>query len=194
MMNRGRLKLIAVGALFLGPLFAAFVWYYFLPQNFAPRTTTNHAKLITPPAPLTDFANYDIGGNRISLHEIKRKWTIVHMIEQPCAADCQKFIYHTRQVRLALGRDQARVRRIFIADKNLAENLIAAHRDVVFILPGARGMEQQIQRVLRQTGLTQTAAVLIDPLGNVVLGIAADLPPKLLLKDLKKLLRLSRIG
>ena len=37
-------------------------------------------------------------------------------------------------------------------------------------------------------------AVLIDPLGNLMMVVPLDLDPRLLLKDLKKLLKLSRIG
>ena len=40
----------------------------------------------------------------------------------------------------------------------------------------------------------KSSILLIDPLGNVILKYSEELQGKKLLKDLKKLLKLSRIG
>ena len=49
-------------------------------------------------------------------------------------------------------------------------------------------------RSLLTMGFTQDDALLVDPLGNVMMAIPLQLDPGKLLKDLKKLLKLSRIG
>lgn len=190
-MNRGRLKLALVFGVFLGPLLAAFVWYY--GGAAAPRAATNHAPLIAPPVQLRAFANPAAGDARFDLDALGRKWHIVHILPESCAADCRRALYHTRQARLALGRDAARVRRLFVGrSRAQLAALAAAHPDAAGLLAADNGIEKQLAPIHRDFG--RAAALLIDPLGNAMLAIPADLDPRLLLKDLKKLLRLSRIG
>jgi len=199
-MHRGRLKLALVFAAFLGPLLAAFAWYY--AGDVTGRATTNHAPLLAPPVQLQAFANPvvdagDAGGARLAfdLNALKRKWTIAHLLPAACADDCMRALYNTRQARLALGRDAARVQRVFIAaaPAQLAA-LTAAHPDAAALLAAANGLEKQLNPIHRRRPSAAADAVLIDPLGNAMLIIPATLNPRDLLRDLKKLLRLSRIG
>jgi len=186
-MNRARLKLALVFAIFLGPLLAAFAWYYGI--GGAPRATTNHAPLLTPPVPLRAFANPMVAGARFNLESLRRKWSIVHLLPAPCAAQCERALYHTRQARLALGRDTARVQRILLGQRAQLTRLAADHPDAIRLTPAATGLEHQLAALPHPAD-----TVLIDPLGNAMLIIPATLAPRDLLKDLKKLLKLSRIG
>ena len=194
-MNRGRLKLALIFAAFLGPLLAAFAWYY---GGDAPatRATTNHAPLLAPPLALRGFANPAADGAlAFDLDALKRRWTVVHLLPESCAAECRAALYNTRQARLALGRDAPRVRRVFIAaGRAQLASLAAAHPDATRLLRAAGGLENQLIRLRRCRNLNPADALLIDPLGNVMLVIPATLDPRLLLKDLKRLLKLSRVG
>ena len=202
-MNRGRLKLALIFAAFLGPLLAAFAWYY---GGDAPatRATTNHAPLLAPPLALRGFANPAADGGdggdgaqfaQFNLDALKRRWTVVHLLPESCAAECRAALYNTRQARLALGRDAPRVRRVFIAaGRAQLASLAAAHPDATRLLRAANGLENQLIPLRRRRNLNPADALLIDPLGNVMLVIPATLDPRLLLKDLKKLLKLSRVG
>jgi len=206
-MNRGRLKLALIFAAFLGPLLAAFAWYYGGGDAPATRATTNHAPLLAPPLALRGFANpaadggdgADAGASApafaFNLDALKRRWTVVHLLPESCAAGCRAALYNTRQARLALGRDAPRVRRVFIAaGRAQLASLAAAHPDATRLLRAANGLENQLIPLRRRRNLNPADALLIDPLGNVMLVIPATLDPRLLLKDLKKLLKLSRVG
>ncbi|MDD9810783.1 MAG: hypothetical protein OXU71_03575 [Gammaproteobacteria bacterium] len=203
-MNRGRLKLALIFAAFLGPLLAAFAWYYGGGDAAATRATTNHAPLLAPPLALRGFANpaADDGDGaqfaqfaQFDLDALKRRWTVVHLLPESCAAGCRAALYNTRQARLALGRDAPRVRRVFIAaGRAQLASLAAAHPDATRLLRAANGIENQLIPLRRRRNLNPADALLIDPLGNVMLVIPATLDPRLLLKDLKKLLKLSRVG
>lgn len=203
-MNRGRLKLAVIFAVFLGPLLAAFGWYYGLGGAAATRATTNHAPLISPPVALRAFSNpaagdaggtpFDLGAP-FDLNALKRRWHVVHLLPDPCAASCRRALYNTRQARLALGRDAPRVRRILLgASRAQLAPLAADHPDSTRLLEAADGLENQLAPIRRRHNLGAADALLIDPLGNVMMAIPAALDPRDLLKDLKKLMKLSRIG
>lgn len=188
-------KLIAVSALFLGPLIAALVWYYGLNAGNAPLGEANHAPLITPPVPLEDFENPLHEGGSVSGAGLPRKWRIVHILGDGCGEACGKALYNTRQVRLAVGKDAGRVQRLIVAGSmQVAQEIAGNHPDAALLRPDANGIETRILPVKQRYGLGTHDAFLVDPQGNLMMAIPLDLDPRLLLKDLKNLLRLSRIG
>ena len=197
---RSRLKLICIFSLFLGPLLVAFFWYYGLGAILLPKGKSNHAPLINPVVTLTPFENSlfnhgRISSGRISLESLKHKWTIVHLLNSNCEAQCQKSLYNTRQTRIALGKDAARVQRyVVINDSVLANEIQQRHADVVLVNQSGEGLQKQLQRIIEQHNISSDDALLVDPVGNVMMVIPVDLDPRLLLKDLKKLLKVSRIG
>ena len=203
-MNRGRLKLVIIFAAFLGPLLASFIWYYGFGGAFAPRTASNHAPLISPPVALAPFSNPVVdgagagdGGDNapFNLDALKRQWTVVHLLTGECAEPCQRSLYNTRQTRLALGKDARRIRRIIIApNRAQLQRLAPDHPDATQLLKAQTGLETQLTPLIRHHRLTPHDALLIDPLGNLMMTLPPTLNPALLLKDLKKLLKLSRIG
>ena len=193
-MKAGRVKLALVLAVFLGPLLASFVWYYGFGASLAPRARANHAPLVSPAVPLAEFSNAG-GGEVFDLGMLRQKWHVVHALPAQCGADCEKALYHTRQVRLALGRRASRVRRIFLSPNGaLLERLAADHPDAIRLLQSESGLEKQLAPVFKSHARGADDALLIDPLGNVMMVVPAGMDPRLLLKDLKKLLRVSRIG
>ena len=128
-------KLIAVSALFLGPLIAALVWYYGLNAGNAPLGEANHAPLITPPVPLENFENPIYAGGSVSGTGLPRKWRIVHILGDGCGEACGKALYNTRQVRLAVGKDAGRVQRLIVAGSmQVAQEIADNHPDAA--LPG----------------------------------------------------------
>ena len=190
-----RAKAMILVMLFIGPLLGAFLWYYGLNAKLVPGQI-NHSPLVDPPVTLEDFSNPKHGDVPITLADLKRKWTIVHIVNnQRCNQDCETFLYNTRQVRLAVGRDAGRIARVIMTeDPELIEWMQQEHPDAALIMAADNGIEDQLDSVIKALEHDPEHALLIDPLGNVMMIIPNDLPPKLLLKDLKKLLKLSRIG
>ncbi|MGR3984379.1 MAG: hypothetical protein OD817_03845 [Gammaproteobacteria bacterium] len=194
-MKRGRIKLAVIFAAFLGPLLASFIWYYGMDASFAPRARANHAPLISPAHALAPFANVAADGARFDRELLMHKWNLAHVLPAHCGASCEKALYHTRQVRLALGRNAPRLRRILLSpNRALLERLAAEHPDALRLLESKHGIEKQLAPIFKAHAPGDDDALLIDPLGNVMMLIPAGIDPRLLLKDLKKLLRVSRIG
>ena len=194
-MLASRLKLVLVISVFLGPLLAAFLWYYGFDASRAPAGQSNHALLIQPAVPLEAFENMRYGQYPVNLESLKKFWTVVHLVKQPCDDVCQKSIYNTRQTRIAAGKDGNRVQRyLILQDRDLLDRLQTGHGDASFLIDSGQGLENQIRSIFRKNGIGDDDAILIDPLGNAMMAIPADLDPRLFLKDLKKLLKISRIG
>ncbi len=190
-----RAKLVFIFTLFLGPLVVAFVWYYGLGAILVPGGKANHAPLINPVVTLTPFENSLYDNRRITLESLKHKWTFIHIVHSPCEELCQKSLYNTRQIRIALGKGANRVQRyVIVGDRSLADKIQRNHADAGVIKLSDGGLVVQLLPIMERHRIGVNDAILIDPLGNVMMLIPIGLDPRLLLKDLKKLLKLSRIG
>jgi len=193
--SRSRLKLLIVFTLFLGPLIIAVVWYYGFGAVFAPKSAVNNAPLVQPAVPLDPFTNLRLDGEQVNLENLSGRWTMVHRLGSECDDGCVLSLYNTRQTRLALGKDSNRVQRFLLgSDVALMESIAANHADLGLLLNVAGGLNSQLEPIVDSEHIGPHDALLIDPLGNVMMSVPTDLNPSLLLKDLKKLLRLSKIG
>ena len=190
-----RLKLILVLGCFLGPLAVAFIWYYGFGAQMLSSSTVNHAKLLSPVVALEKFSDPDHAGQQYSEASLKRKWTVFHIVSGDCSEQCQQALYNTRQTRLALGKDAHRFFRVILVSENdLKDGLIADHPDARFVLADDSNLAIQLEKIRSANELGQHDAILVDPLANAMMVIDLELNPSLLLKDLKKLLKLSKIG
>jgi cytochrome oxidase Cu insertion factor (SCO1/SenC/PrrC family) len=193
--RHSRKKLLIVFGLFFGPLIIALIWYYGLGAAFLQRAATNHAPLVQPVVTLQPFTNLLLDQTQINLDRLQGKWTVLHRLGNTCGESCENALYNTRQTRLALGRDSNRVQRFLLGrNVNLLETAGAEHADLGLILRINGGLDSQLTPVIESMAMGQDDALLVDPLGNVMMVIPADLNPSYLLKDLKKLLKLSKIG
>ena len=194
--RRGRLKLLLVATLFLAPVLGAYVVYFWVP-GLAPQGTTNYGELQSPVRALP--AQYRLqrpdGGQ--ANDELLGKWTLVQLAPRGCEARCEQNLVLTRQVRLALNDKRTRVQRMLITRADLAptlaERLGPEHPQLL-----VRSADAELQDFLQ---LAPDAVLLLDPHGNAVMryvpvqtpeGVQADF--KGIVKDLKKLLKLSNIG
>ncbi|MGI9316925.1 MAG: hypothetical protein ACR2QW_06310 [bacterium] len=194
-LRNSRKKLLIVFGLFFGPLILALIWYYGFGAIFLQRAATNHAPLVQPVVTLKPFTNLALDQSQIDLEKLKGKWTVLHRLGQTCDESCTTSLYNTRQTRLALGKDSNRVQRFLLGSNvNLLETSGVDHVDLGLLLRVAGGLDTQLKPVVESMSMGPDDALLVDPLGNVMMVIPADLNPSYLLKDLKKLLKLSKIG
>jgi cytochrome oxidase Cu insertion factor (SCO1/SenC/PrrC family) len=193
--TKSRTKMIALFMVFFGPIFFAMFLYANL-DIWRPANTMNHGELILPTAPLHYFELIEwASGKPISLETIKGKWNLIYVGKGECGADCQANLIKVRQLRILLGRELARVQYLFLALDESAEKsvsrLVAEHPRMTRA------------HVLHGMGHKQLSAFgdgavgcffLIDPLGNLVLRYKKDFEGKGMLKDIHRLLKISKIG
>ena len=181
-----RAKLLAIMALFALPIVASTLAYHFFP----PEKSTNYGDFVTPPAALPAAPLGRQSGGRFRFEELRGKWIHVASDSGECPASCAEKLTLMRQVRLALGRDAARVERVFVADdsKPLAAEALAAHEGLVVLAP-------PIGLALPPVPLNDRAHFyLADPEGRVMMRFPANADAKKMLGDLKRLLKASQIG
>jgi cytochrome oxidase Cu insertion factor (SCO1/SenC/PrrC family) len=188
----GQWTLIALFALFFLPLFIAMGWYAFAP-GYTPPAGSN-GELIDPAQPLEPFRASTASGDGLGLDAIRGRWHLIHVIPGPCGDECKQRLYHTRQVRDALGEDRSRVRRIAVVEQGADARELAASREEhprLIVRPSASSGD-----LLRQLPAVKDARTvfLVDPNANLMMRFPGELEPGAVLDDLEKLLKLSRIG
>lgn len=186
MIRSSRLKLLAIMALFLLPIVASTIAYYF----FRPATTANYGELLLPPAPITHAKFLRSGGGDFGFAELRGKWVLIASDSGACPESCVAKLTLMRQVRLMLGRNAARVSRVFVADDTRPMT-----REALAPFEGTEAITPKPGMVLPLAPVNDRAHFyLVDPLGNVMMRFPANAEPRRMLKDLERLLKASQVG
>jgi hypothetical protein len=177
--RRGRRQLLLVALVFFAPLAAA-MWLYFT-SGWNPQAGAQHGTLIDPPRALPSEA-------------LRGVWSLVLLHAGPCDPRCVAALEEMGRVRLALDKDMPRVRRVLLHDGACCEALpVLANPDVLVV--AAAGEDGAALRALFPPAGGEAAGIyIVDPHGNLVMGYPSAGAGRGLLKDLERLLRLSRIG
>ena len=183
----GRLQLLLIAAVFIGPLLVA-AWLYFQGDSLQPAGRTNHGALLEPIVNLNDA----LPDSRIHAYN-EQHWLFVYTWQGPCEDACRNALYTTRQSRLMLGREMDRIRRIFLHGTGAPDTVFleGEHQDLIAIED--HGLDALLNNK-RPVDLPADGYYLIDPLGNLVMYFRPDLDPADMVDDIKRLLKLSRIG
>ena len=194
--SASRKRLIIIVAMFFVPLILATVWFTQLPDGYRPSSTTNNGVFVDPIYRIQNFEQDTIKAKPLTGKALETVWTLVHLVDGECDAACSQALYDTRQIRIALGKDIDRVKRVAVisAGPQSAANqkMWASHPDMTFAIAAPGGLGAQLKA--HGQGQSKDDTYLIDPLGNLMMRFPADLSPKLMMKDLHKLLKLSTIG
>lgn len=188
--KKGRLQLVLIGAVFFGPLLLA--WLLYDPgSGLQPVSTTAHGELITP-VKLVPDANLSVPREEQD-SPYPGRWTLVHVDNGTCSELCTQLLYETRQVRKSLGKEDKRVQRIIFltGDTPLDATLVEQHPGLT-IFAADHTLTGEFIAAIESYGTGNV--FLVDPLGNLIMRFAPDTGMKDMHKDLKKLLRISKIG
>jgi hypothetical protein len=210
---RGRRQLLMLAGVFLGPVVFAFVVYYGF--DWRPAGVTQHGELLQPPALLPDVAlvvkhgdvEQGVVGNGVVenadgglvgengggvVPRLRRKWSLIVIADDGCPDSCQATLYETRQVRKALSRERDRTQRVLLIGGEFDRaTLEQQHPDLIIVTA-----DSPVAGELGETigALDVNFIYLADPLGNLMMRFPRDTGMKGIHTDLKKLLKLSRIG
>jgi cytochrome oxidase Cu insertion factor (SCO1/SenC/PrrC family) len=186
MIRHARLRLLAIMAIFALPIAASMLAYHFL----RPEATANYGELLAQPARITTTEFVRIDGSAFRFEELRGKWVLIASDSGACPEACTAKLLLMRQVRLMLGRNAARVVRVFVADdtRPMAPGTLEPYEGTIAITPPA-GMSPPTAAVNDRAHY-----YLVDPLGNVMMRFPANADPRRMLKDLERLLKASQIG
>ncbi|MEO7403030.1 MAG: cytochrome C oxidase subunit I, partial [Burkholderiales bacterium] len=183
--TRGRRVMLTVLAICAAPFVLATIAFYV----WTPPRSTNYGELL--PLQQPKFAAMRADGKPLDLATFQPNWVLVSIDNAPCDDACKKKLFLTRQVRIAQGRDQDRVTRLWLVqgDAPLDPSSSAIVDNAIVARPAS---SEDLARVF---GPNRTSHVfLIDPLGNLMMRFPADPDPKGVMKDLSKLLRVNNRG
>jgi len=127
------------------------------------------------------------------------KWQLVLVADEGCSSSCREVVYYAHQAHQALGKDRQRLRRqmVVLTQPDLAAREMLRDLDMEMI----KTTELQLREIFPPSSWSAASLAnsifIVDPHGNLILRhpMVSDIDKaKDLVKDLKKLLRASRIG
>ena len=195
--TRSRLKMFAVMLVFILPLVLAFVLYYnadWLAPASASRGTLLQPIRTLPDAFTLDVHNAGLQQTTTQGRELfTRYWTLVKVDNGDCDLACEADLFKLRQLRQSLGRDRQRVKLMYLspAAPKSAHFHALLSRHPRLTVADWRSPPQLYQQLFADAN---ASVYLLDPLGNIVLYYTAQASAKDILKDVKKLLKVSKIG
>jgi len=174
-------------------------WFVFNHTNFLEtRGTANYGKLIDPPVLLENYLLID-PNNLDKKDTLHGKWSMIFVAET-CDSVCMENVYRMRQIHIGIGKHSLRIQKVLLLTEQdplqLTEQFINYPGQQV-ISNSATDSNLLLDNFRLDDAVNPIKAGRIyisDPLGNLMISYPADINPKGILKDLKKLLRASRIG
>ena len=190
---RSRAGLIALLSLFLGPLVLATLWYSMV-DELRPSGHVNHGTLLSPMTTLAGLSLRHADGSSLPADWILGRWTLVQVGGARCDLYCEAALFKTRQAQAMLGRDEDRVQRLYVLSEPAGPGVRALFSEH----PGMEvvtGTREQLEPLLTALpGHAHGTVYLVDPLGNVMMRYDATATTKGVVKDLQRLLKVSKIG
>lgn len=196
----GQWKLLLIFAVALLPLIAAVIMYF--GKIGLPSGTTNHGLLVLPPLTEDDHG-IKVGGSDYPgaiQPDGRRKWLL--LILGPtgaspgnslCDKACEQTLYLARQVNVALGKDADRVGRLLLSSEPVSLPVpdVALMQQAFSAAAFSRLSDEMVN--VRQ-GLNPWEILIMDPFGNIMMHYPGELDGKGILEDLRRLLKVSKIG
>ncbi len=194
----GRKKLILIFALFAVPLLLATLWFHAVRMSGGSWGNTAKGQLITPAVPLDGVALTE-NGQAFEIDGFRGKWTILYVPNKlACSELCGEHLYQIRQLRLALNHRMERVQRVVLLDQEAVPEAIAEAQVGLRVVSGTNEQREAFLEQLKAPTASfdpvSDAIYLVDPFGNLMMRFSPDQLPDQVHKDLKRLLKASRIG
>jgi hypothetical protein len=196
--RKSKRTLIYLALFFSAPFLLS--WYLFNFTNVLhDGGSASHGDLMIPPRQLPNIGLRD-PAKVITNAELNGKWTLLFITNNYCDEVCEENLYRMRQIRLAMGKNTSRVQRAMVIGNSLSSEEIAVK---------LRGYPGQLLHLndeptddfinnFKLSGsddpFTASRLYLIDPLGNLMMSYPPDADPMGIIKDLKRMLKISRIG
>ena len=194
--RRGRFLLIAVAVLCFLPFVSAIVVTKFLPE-WSPFGTANNGELVSPIVAVSLEDLVAIDGAVVNEHTLRGKWSIIMFSAGPCSTRCLDRLDETGKMRLLLNKDVNRLQRILVFASEIDNDIPAAKLLTInsdLKLMRASSNWRRRFTVNGETPERSERIFLVDPQGYFMMSYTSDIRLQLIHKDLKRLLKASRVG
>ena len=188
--SSGRKILLLLAVIFVLPFTVAKTMHLL---NVHP-ASHSYGTLVNPPHALQFPILHEAQGKEFRAQQWLKKWTIVMVDDSGCAEPCEAQVHLLKQVQISLDKDAHRVQRILLVPTESKHDtyigLQKQYPDLV-ILAGA---DVETVKFASEFNVAKGRVYLVDPLGNLMMSYPADMNPKGMQTDLKKLLKNSWAG
>jgi hypothetical protein len=190
-LRKTRVKLSALFLMSVAPFVLAYIVFFVKPE-WIPTGTTNHGELLLPPIQADE-----VGIDHKAIFEGDR-WMFVIPVGITCDQGCIDALYYTRQVKTALGKESGRIERILLSSTtNISDEFEALlqqeHKYARLVFSSGVVISALVEPLLGRKP-RDSYILLMDPNGNIMMFYTLDKAGKLMLKDVKHLLKASNIG
>ena len=176
--------LLLLGTISLAPIVGSLLLYYF----WRPQAFTNYGELLAavPLAGVTIPARDD---KALRIDELRGNWILLTVDSGNCDDYCQSKLYVMRQIRLTQGKDQERIKRIWLIPDGVPPppGIEAEYR-------GTRAVLLTNGDFLARLPVTDSPRdhiYVIDPFGNLMMRFPRDVDAQRMKKDIEKLMKNS---
>jgi hypothetical protein len=186
--RNGRLKMLLVLLVCAAPVIASYFTYYVI----RPQARTNHGELIDPQRPMPPAAALpltDLQGQPVDPKSLAGQWLFIAVAGGACDSACERQLYLQRQLREGIGKDKARLDRVWLIDDAQAPRpeLAAALQGATVLRVPSAALRAWLAPAPGQP--LSAHFYLVDPLGNWMMRTSAPSDPARIKRDLERLMR-----
>jgi hypothetical protein len=181
-----RVQMLLIASVFFGPLAVATYMYY--SGSLQPAGRTNHGALLQPIVSVAEAlpeSETVIQGDGL--------WLLIYSNQGDCDAICENALYTLRQSRKMLGKEADRLVRVFLHGESSPDKVFLEAEHAGLISLKDSGLSALLHNK-KPAKLPVGGYFLMDPLGNLVMYFVPEIDPGDMVGDIKRLLKLSRIG
>ena len=183
--KNNKIMMLLLAAVFILPVILAKLA---LDNGWFNQAATNKGELLSPPVDMS----------MLQTTEHEPKWKLIYVLPEVCNLECENALYSIAQVRSALGKESDRAEVVVITHEksNLAQVALLQEKQNIRLITTNLISLQQVFK-----DQSTDAIFIADTLDNVILRYPLQIDQKQavldsrdILSDMRKVLKLSRIG
>ncbi|MCP3689146.1 MAG: hypothetical protein GY784_12110 [Gammaproteobacteria bacterium] len=187
--------LIALSAL---PYIAGTLYYQYR-EALPAVSQANYGQLVRPVREIADIQLTLLGGEETDFSQYRKKWLMLYILDRECEESCQKNLYFMRQIRKSMAKDRFRINRLLLLDSQklntrALQEILSKYSEMGVATLDEHSKQRFYSTMETGSGNIFGKILLVDPWGNYMMEYEEDPDPIKLLKDVKRLLSVSRIG
>ncbi|HHL19173.1 MAG TPA: hypothetical protein ENJ33_05515 [Thiothrix sp.] len=159
--------------------------------------TVNYGTLIRPAKPTETLDLLQKNKPANAKEVLQGKWTLLQISPTKCDELCQEHLLLIKRVRILMNEHMRRIRTVLVTENGEADATAMQTNYPDLILTHTNTEKSKFIAQFEQTNIETKASTiyLIDPLGNLMMVYPQAEPNvKRIIKDLKRLLKYSRLG
>jgi cytochrome oxidase Cu insertion factor (SCO1/SenC/PrrC family) len=194
-MNSSKRSFLIIVAFFITPVILGSLVYMNKERLGIGEKTVNYGTLVRPARPTETLDLLQDGKPADAKAVLLGKWTMLQIAPQECNTLCQKHLLLMKNIRILMNEHMRRMRTVLVTHNGKADSIAMKknYHDLVLTHTTAEKSAFVTQFELPETG--DASIYLLDPLGNLMMVYPQAEPnAKRIIKDLKRLLKYSRLG